>query len=560
MKTPFKLLNRKTPNFNNTFELIFLSSLLLIILSIVFWSLNKGIIMFDEGYFLNLLRYPDSSLFSTWSIIFHKLLPANLILLRHLTILIILISVSTFSFGIHSYCKHVLLKNINYWIILILSLIGYFSFALSSHFIPYTNVINLWIILFSSGILLYSLSLERKINYVGIIVSGFLSGLLFFIQITTVSIIFIQLLFIFLHNKRLLVFYLLGLLSLYITYFTLIQSPLEYYDFFTSSQELLKYDKGHGIKAIIKWCIPLFNSFLVEIIPVSLLGYLLLNKCSDLKRHVYILIILSLVGFLTSMIFDSGIFNFVYTLKYYNGLYSSKVYYMLIVTLLIFFFNQTTIKTKEAYLIFYFLLLSFLSVVGTDVPFFSKTAFGTMSIVLPAIYILLYSKKQSILKIVFFFLIFTTTINFILNTFRSGWTGQLLSQQTELVATNNCTLYLDKRRVENYNFINTNIAPQSIVLISSPHILGYVYLSNFNMPYCYYHLFVDILQEKLNNYSHDAIKQFQLIELEKYPFTDKFWKLLDTYNLTPESYQKLNNKEVTLYLPKIPKEQFNQEL
>ena len=257
--------------------------------------LNKGIGI-DEGWYLSLIKDQPDSIGGTQ---FYKLInffeTNNIILNRFIFLIVDLLSVYVFSFGLRIFLlkKEIIDKAISLSLIFSICYLSGFLLTIPVSFTFYSVTMNKIILCISSGFLLTHLfSDENKNTSILLYFSGFFLGVQFFSMITTITIwLLFSVLIIFTSKKQKLdlLYFISGITSVIILYFLSIQ-PFD--DFWqkeilaTVSSVLKNKQDSHSTGYLIQWIVNSFIYIFFLIILPTILSIVLSKVGKDVLNSL----------------------------------------------------------------------------------------------------------------------------------------------------------------------------------------------------------------------------------------------------------------------------------
>lgn len=441
-------------------------------------TLNKGLTMNDEAWYLTLIKYAPAEIsFTHFFHLFKGLFQGSIVDIRIFTFSILIFSTFIFSLGLCKYFQ----KEIPHSFIPLFSLAIISLFLLTAPVCLSLSYISLGLSIsgMSIGLLLIGLSLQNEyLQSIFLLLSGFIAGFIFFVQITFISLFIISLFILLLNSKKKkyinLSIFLIGILFSLIFYFSLFQSPEEFFrNIFLMLEKVGsdqgKIDESHGLTQLLRWVLETVSFFISNILTItlSLLGLDLIK--SRFNKKLYLASIAVVVIFF--------VFDFYYnTLNSSVGSSSFIAFYIILIYLI---FQILLIEKFEKNLIIMILISSipFLASFGSDMPFRIR---GSVYIlyVIPIIYLLLQKVKIAYLTNIFLLLITINFLVFIGYYFKTNWADIVYSQQKinlkeSSIAQN---LKLNKDRVNEFNLLRKNIDIADTIVLGNSKLWGYSYL------------------------------------------------------------------------------------
>lgn len=489
-----------------------------------FNHLNRTLIPSDEGWYLTLLRDTPNFGVSRFHLLFKGIFNDNLYIIRLTNYILTLLSNLIFSYGLYAYInKYLAKKNISYFIFLGLVFLGQQSLAsVASPSINYASL-NLIIGQLSIGFLLISIVKENKLF---LFLSGFTIAFLCPIMITT-SILIIPSLIFSLYHKNNVTFFLIGILSFFILYFSFIEPANQFFAFLESeTQNTIKRNKGdYGLLFILKWGLGAIKYY-IKLFMWALLLVCLIHISRRTFTHRNLRRKYSVLIFIFSLLLIYCLFKDKNILDYWNKYYID-IYWIIIFTLCI---NNKIWKQQQLYIFIFFLSLFPICLsIGSNVPF-NIRQICYITILFPIIYILLNNKKYSLVYILF--LLNITSFWYEAYNGRN-WFKDKYSEQTIPVSSIGIeqNLYLDKLYIEKLKFAKSILNKNEFVICDYTS-WGFVFLLDLT-PICYnFRLQEEDLTKEINTYL---------------TINNQIWLLLNyydakTYNKIVESIQQYTLK------------------
>ncbi len=188
--------------------------ILIFILAIILWGVNKGFDITDEGFTMLLYKYPQEYTFNVTN--FHILgsklfawLNPDIITYRFLRLILSIFSSLIFSWGFWLWLqKNNFIQNdspVNFISITTFFIIGHLSYYSLSHQIASYNPANSHLMLISSGILLFVFSQDKYFNLkqLLLVVVGIIIAVQFFVKFSSaISFFILSIILIILHFRK----------------------------------------------------------------------------------------------------------------------------------------------------------------------------------------------------------------------------------------------------------------------------------------------------------------------------------------------------------------------
>lgn len=529
---------------------------LALVLSMVIWSLNKGLLFHDEAFYL--LHLKDLEIFSTsyWYVFARIIYPQEIVQIRWITLTMLFIShlifVTSMSIYFNSYIK---IKIKQFITLLALSLLGQFVLWMPVQFIPSYWLLNYVLILSSIGFLLISFKQSsNRIAYTLSFITGLLIGFIPFIMVTNVPFILLLLIVAYFHLKstgikHMLVYFstfFLGIIVAFLLYFIFIQNFSYFIDNLIASINHLSHDQTHGLLPIIKWIIKSIQYIASEILILSLviiLSDLFVNRQTFFWLKISISIIsIAAIGFMIAQGF---------ILSNETGIFSPSIFLVLFFVLLYKNLHLRTIDTKQLWVFLMLFLMPFIASLGTNVHFILRGV-AYMSVIFVTIFILSAFLNDNKYKVIFIFFLFVATVSFMRSPFIAGWTYQVLSEQKKPVSQLGIhqNILIDQERFQNLEKLKNIIPENNFVIVSHRSFWGYVYLLDLKIPYLYFDFSEKLFFEQIRLHPED-INNFAFIELNTIPFPEGFFERLKSVGYDEEKFQKINiTDQIVVYKSK----------
>lgn len=510
-----------------TFTIIFTVKI-----GIKIWSLNKGLSMNDDGWYLILLRdLPTEMAITNYFKYFHNIWNGDILNIRITVFSLDLLSSLIFSFGLFFFNKKKYnLNNIHFLLLFFLTYIG-FNLSTPPLFGVYSYVtLNRQLTLISFGFLLYALQTDNKfLKNTLVLVSGILIGSLFFIMITNVPIFLVIILFIFYYERKMnrICIFFMGMILSSIYYFLFVESfgifLNNFVELFTKTTSGTM-PKGYGIEAMIKWFIYIFYyGFIYYLMPaLSIIGLVYISKRNK------ILTVIFLLSFFTTLAYY--FFNNVFYINQYCSGISSfdPIYIFLIATLTI-----GLIEHKQSIDVYFLVLLLSVTTpifltLGTIISYNIRVTEYSMFI-LPAIYLSLFNLRYESdkAKLVYSILILFYSFNSFYFLNKENWATLVYTKQNTSLKSIGIDqdIYLDKTKANELWLLKKITNDKSKIIASNQSLWAYVYLLN-KKPSDYNFRIIISAQDSA---SYDCV----YLEDNEYPFDEKMKSKL------------LNNKVIT---------------
>lgn len=456
-------------------------SIACISLGINFWQANKGLIMYDEAWYLYLLKDLPHGLSSQFHLLLKNVFNGDIFLLRCGVILSNIIGSVIFSFGLYSLFKVQLkLRCVDYFLLWAFTVASVFSVVIMCF--SYLSL-NTFVTQVGLGLIFWGLSLKNSLKSTPLIFLGGSSlGFLTFIMFTNTPIFLLVVIGIYYLSEdstkfKNCLYFSLGILFSIALYFLFFES----YELFVSSLKTAivktahnQYASNHGLKAMIWWSFKAIQYVIEDVFPALMFSFGLYYVL-DRYRNRIISILLSF--FLLLML---GIYCYYSILNNKHGIASVTPFYTLYIfyILLLFLEEKQSLKENIGYLFMGVIILPFILSLGTDVDF-KVRASVYMPLILPFIFLSTRILREK--KIYYFILLGFFTLYFAVNIFkltRSNWGDTVYLKQTFAVKTLGISqnIYLDKDKFDILSDLQTKTHKYDSVIMSDQIFWGYSYL------------------------------------------------------------------------------------
>lgn len=495
--------------------------MLVIVLTIIFWSLFRGIIMMDEAYYL--LHFDteiEPIALSNWYVIFKPFYLENLVQLR--IMMFSLKILSAFFLG-YAFSKFWGLGWPD-WFTGFLIILGDFVLSIPVQFVPNNSSLNLILIHLGMGCLFmfYALTEKIKLGYLFLFISGVFFGFLPLAMITNSPLLFVMVVFTFFIGEKALRFrrvgiYAGGMILAILIFFLLLQNVSTFIAEFKKALEFQQFMESHGLQPLFNWHINLVLKFFG--IPFCLIvAYYFWKKEGSNSFISKILLLIMLFLLIYQLFLD---------LTSSKGIFSTLLFYTF--TLLMFLESGLALNKigwKRSFLVL-LMLIPYFAALGTDVEFEVRSAFYSSYIIL-VIMCLWDGFKAFYLKYAFIFLMGFVILNFFTYPFRKGWAGyRMVKQHNEVILPKNKgRLFLDDGMVLNLNKVRPHLEGKKNVVLSDVTTWGFLYLCDAkplhigfwaNEPYTKY----------LINKKNIEFKQLNFLENKNSPFSGNLLKEIE---------------------------------
>jgi len=509
------------------------------------WTLNKGLVFNDEGWYLLLLRDQPTDITSTnFYKYFNYFNVSNLYYIRIATFILDLIAITIFTSGIYLFNQHNNnIKRKDFLIIFLLCFIGYDLAAIPVAGVFSYITLNRTIALTSIGLILLSKSYNEIISNTFLTISGFITGALVFIMITNSPFIILLMIFIFFiygsfpKVRFIKVGYFIGGVLLAIIYYFVFIEPLNtFYNNIIYNANLVLNNKikgGYDMYSLFRWIKQLIIYYLFDVViySFSLIGVVSLMKNSKLLKKI------TLIGLIIVVVL---IYYYKFVYKFSNNLGGiSSINPILITTTGIFIYNFY-LQKKISVLHLQYLIISLITPIllsfGSNI-FFETRVTVYLTFLLPVSYLLLNNiEDRKHITNIFLMVILLYSINLYPMMKKSNWSGIVYTQQktnTKTIGISQNVL-LDEKRITGLKSIMKYTKAGETVSVSSLNLFGYVYLLDLKL--CDYNFNPQLITSKPK--STDTF-----IEDINIPFSSTF---ITENSLSECTIIRLNN-EFTIY-------------
>lgn len=438
----------------NEKALLLLGALLVLIL--LFWSLNKGMLFSDEAYYLFHLKQPSFTAgYTKWHLYAEPFFQYDTIVKNRFIVVFILILTNIFlAKSIAYFFKNKLF--LNYLLILIFA-----QFATTSPvgYSPSYLIFNQ--VLCSLAVGAFLICTKNNAYYVKIIL-GIIFGIMMFNIPTSIGIFLPMLLFDYFRHKQfiktihLILFVVLGMLVWLGIYFATIEEFSLFKLNLLEAINVIANDDKHNMGGLLKWHLKIVVYFSPVFLHFFLKYFDFKNIYSNIFYKIYFYIVLMYVIYIAV---SNGNYNFIMT-----------PLYLLIIDKAL----ELKLK-KEIGFLFFLMLLPYFCALGTDVNLIYRSA-SYASFMFIALYIAYQNCDQKGLSR-FKFIYLIVLINFISYPFRECWEGYKLIEQKIPYAFGGETLYLDQKRYDQLISVK-EVIKNKTVFITDHRLYGYALLAD----------------------------------------------------------------------------------
>jgi hypothetical protein len=512
-----KFITNQIFEFNFKYRAYLLGLLCIIVLSVVAFSLNKGLIFSDESWnLLNLRKGIFKIAGSHWTSYLFGWEPSNLLTTRIITTLLLILSAIILGLGARRFFKSSSKLEFT-----LLAIVGFFLLRPTVQLIPCYNSFSQIVFFCGSGFYLLAISSNSK---KGIILWSITTGILFsqmmFIVITTLTVYIIVLglpLFLFNDNKikvTIILGIVIGSIVGLMGFFLCITPFSDFINIIFRTIEYLKFDPQHGTFFMIQWTYGIFVYLIQNILIPATLLFILIQK-TQIKPIIKFFFSLILIAY---AYYD---FNFDLNRNLTN-LTTPAVIYIFSIAIVLQQFHE---HNKKDFIIGLFLIsIPFFANIGTDVYFPLKATFYILPVFI-VIYNYILKTKNIYLFNVFATLLIIYTLLFTTTYLRtSGWNNYKIIEQTtplkEIGIDNG--IKLDSSTIASLAEAKQYLDSQKVVIVSNSKLWGYVYLLKTKTPILYYFYNETLMSHHLKKFPLKE-NELYLMELKKFPFPDDMY-------------------------------------
>lgn len=494
-----------------------------IVFCVVCLSINRGIGLRDESWYLVLLRDQVAIGGSAWPL-FYSWLPDNLLVIRMVTVGLELAGSFFLGYGIYSYFK--IQFNLSYNSIVPLMIFGFIvtfcSGATAICLVPFYAYSNHFIFAVGIG----SALLCAKSEKVGIWwawLSGFVMGFLLFIMPTNMPIILVVAIFIILKPNpwQRLIAFTVGLVFAILIFFLLIQSPPDFYMMIKQAMEATSENSStHGIKQMISWMIATTHYIVSNILMVAALIYLLrrqMDKISIMREPLLLLVcLLIIVSFLIPYLL--GFVN-------YNGVFQGYIWAILFVWFILEARQELTLMDKYALALFF--VSPIFASLGTDVAFSGRGSFYMGIFYGSGALLFVLSPYCARLRAYVCLVLLLLTFGFVIHFYRPNWEGESLSKNIINISEIGIQkgIRITPQMISMINQARNFIGESRNVVVGSPEAWGFVYLLDLQ---ALMYIFKPSESQIIQKINGSGMRDLIFIESSQELFSASFWSEINT--------------------------------
>lgn len=513
-------------------------SMTIVLLGIVFWSLDKGIVMLDEAFYL--LHFQEGAhplATSNWLQLASPFYTGDLYSLRISVFLAMSISAFLLGFTLSKYFKLGWPPAFTG----VLAVFYQFVLAMPVQYVPNNATLNLFLINISL-IFFFSafLSNPSKLPYFSyLFLSGLSLGFVPFAMITNLPLLglFAAIIFLTSHKKQTILSFFCwfaGLLAAVFIYFVFLQDWDEYIRNFKEAVEFAGFMTSHGVKPLLKWHYQLVIHFTGVPLVVAILNVIIAKN--PFKDSLSKIIILVLTGSCVLFLVGGELFS-------PFGIFTTTVFYSMLLSLIWMAKEHFVPWKREYWFLVFLLLIPYSASLGTDVPFQVRSiSYFPFTFVL--MLILIKKTESRYFQLFLASLSCVLFLNFLTYPFRDGWARFKLIEQTHAyeLPHGQGSIKLDKVTMNALQSLEPYINANNQVLISSVNQWGLVYLLGSQVPVLNFwpnETYTTYFLEKNNTDKMNLI----LLEGKYNPFSENFKKEF----FEGKEMQTIKTGEFTLY-------------
>lgn len=468
----------------------------------VTWSLNKGLIFYDEAWYLLHFNQNVNIIHATeWSSYFKFMNSWSLLSIRQFTVGLIVLSMVVFTIGLDIYLN--LRRKIH---LFLCGVIGLFIVYTPVQLVPNYISFNSIILYLGSGIFLLGLSKKgSNISYLFLSLAGFCFAQLTFVMPTNLPIYMVLLFMLYEKDNWLLpiaTFLLasaIGVLFFFLAY----TAPSVFLSDFSETLNYLKLDKSHGLYDMFIRSLILCKYLVFSVLPLALLIWLSIsNKFQNIiwRNLIHILILIALVVIFYIDTKSSG-----------HNIANPRVFFAFTIAFIVHLIQIKEYRNLKLGL--FLLAIPIFGSFGSDVAFSTRATFYIMPIIVFTFAYILILKKKEILALftivvamqLFVFIYFYPT--------STGWNGYKIIEQTESANTINpkANILIDKFHYQKCIEYSRFLPKGATVFTNSSGFFGYMYLLDLETPFLYFNYSNDLMElyDKSHPISKDTVFLFE---------------------------------------------------
>lgn len=513
----------------------------IVVVAVLLWSLDKGLGMLDEAfYLLHLKEGVTYFALSSWPEFFKEFPIKELVWFRF-SILLLMVA-SSLALGI-SFCRYWKIE-LPGWVIVSFVIVAQFVWASPVQYVPNNATLNQILIYSSLASFFWGVNTDSILKRrVWLFISGAFIGFIPLVMITNTPIIgvIILLLVILFPNRKsvsLVLLYLLGILTSWLIFFAFFQRPEDFLASISEARYYLKFVESHGLRNIVKWN---YNAVIHFIGMPLVLVLLLLAFHYELPKSRISRLLLALVGLaVLSFLLIGDVFSPI-------SIFTTSLIYVLAVAGVVVYCDRQGDFRNAAVLIF-FLLVPYFAALGTDVAFEVRSS----GYALPLALVILVSSKDisKLYNYAFRGLFALAFVLFLSYPFRMGWIGYRLIDQTTIVKLPDRAgeLKLSKSVAQTSEVLAPYLQGKRNVVVSDPKLLGNLYLADASPLYLYFRLNDSFLFEFVDSQPRKW-DEIIFLEVENKPFSIGVQQQISEL-VKSGSHLAISLEGQNLYLPK----------
>jgi hypothetical protein len=485
------------------------------------WWFDKGLIFHDEGWSLMHFREGINTVdYSNWHRVGRFLYSENLFLTRMTTFCGV--AFSAFILGL-TFAPFIG-KSATRWVLALLFVVFQLFLSAPVMFIPNYGTLNIIAVnLSTAGLLFYLKTAKLSLQLAGLFFSGFFTGTLPFIQITSSLLLPLLLLVQFLIGKtatrsRDLTVLAIGMLSYPVLYFMMVQSPADFLAKFLEATKHLSMDEDYGLFGLVKWNAKLLLHFAGLPAAIVILALLKAGICSGTGFRLFLSLILGILA---------GIQLYLDVTFPFSQFPVTLWYCLLFIS--IWMAREHLNRDRSALvLVIFFTTLPYFASLGTVVRFQLK-AISYFPHIAMAILLVLSWGRLTLIKAWFSFLTMAAVLTFFSFNFRIGWAGYRITDQTEAWSLSdvNSKLRLDPARVASLDHLSPYLRGKSGVIVSHENLWGYVWLLNAKPQYLHFRFNPEYFKHFVGLNGTQKLYSTTFLELKWKPFSKEFLEWLE---------------------------------
>lgn len=500
--------------------LVFISLMIILLLT---WSINRGVLFSDESWYLmHWNKSFQTILFSHWYTYARLFFIGNLIHIRIEMITVMLLSALFLAGSINRIMndKH----NGTVFKYILIAVLGTFIFQSPVQFIPNYMTLNGILLTVCFGILALQLR-QLSLKPIFPLAIGFLQAHICFIMPSNaIQLFMFQLLLyliLFKNHRNITILYFVGLLIGVASYFLLIDDFSSFYNDIKMHYINMQFDRYHGGNIMLIWLKETL-AFLAKNIFIGYFAFIFLDRI----RLQY-----GFLGYFILILFP--LIDIYLTSQEYHNINSSS--YIIGILSVLFFENLKNKKPFVTMLILVSLSFALIGSFGTNVPFYIRLSMYCAPLLLIAYTFSAVSNFKHLKSVLLGFIVITSITFIYRGFFKRGWQDYIISEQSFEVRNSgiNKPIKLDQTRLNELKLIQKIIPKHSQVILSYQPFYGFAYMLDYNIPYLYFHFEIKQFKyfrriKKINGLTY-------LMERKSLPFPNGIFtnsKVIDTLKVS----------------------------